>query len=169
VTAAYALFCIFLVRHGQGPRQILCIPFFGFGLGVFLYRERPCLASMLLLCVLAALVPIAFTLWRQHGHPVLLYQLPWVGALFVTLFLLSGVRRLPETLKRLDKRLGDLSYAIYIGHGFVLVILSSLADQRGWLLYWLGVGGAFIFAKLLHATIEVPLRGARDRLRGSRV
>jgi len=167
VATAYLVFGIFLARHGQGPQQILCIPFFGFGLGVFWYRQQPKLRSTILLCGLAVLVPIAFTFWQQRGDPVLAYQLPVVGALCLMLFLLSGVIAMPENVRRLDKRLGDLSYPLYIGHGCVLVALSSLSDHRGWWLYWLGVAGALAFARLIHATIEYPLRRVRDRLRGT--
>jgi peptidoglycan/LPS O-acetylase OafA/YrhL len=166
---AYGAFARFLLDHGEGAQQIICVPFFAFGLACFFQQRRPGLASRLHLLAVSAFVPLAFTYWRQKGDPVLTYQMVGLCFLFVMFYTLSLVRRVPVWWHRLDKRAGDLSYPLYIGHGVVLVTLLSLADQRGWHLYGLAVAASVIVAGGLHLLAEMPLRRLRDRLRGAPV
>jgi peptidoglycan/LPS O-acetylase OafA/YrhL len=163
---AYAAFARFLLRHGAGAQQILCVPFFAFGLGCFWHQRRPGLPSLLHLLAVAAFVPLAFTYWAQKGHPVLGYQLAWLCLLMACLFALARAGQVPDRLRRLDRWAGDLSYPLYIGHGLVVAALLSLAGHRGWTLYGAAILGAAIMAAWLHLVAETPLRRLRDRLRG---
>jgi len=166
---AYAAFLRYLFRQGEGVQQILCVPFFAFGLGCFFHRRRPSLPNRLNLLAVAAFVPLAFTCWTQKGHPALGYQLACVCVLFGVFYALTCVRKVPERLRRFDKRAGDLSYPLYIGHGLVVVTLLSLGGPRGWPLYGAAVGGSVILAACLHVAVEMPLRPLRERVRGARV
>ncbi len=162
----YGMFLLFLVHRGALPRQILTVPFFGFGLAAFRYRQIPSRRAMMQLAFAAALVPLAFTCWGQRGHPVLACQLPLLGTLLAIFLVLSGAGDIPAALRRWDRMLGDLSYPLYIGHGTVLVLFASLFRDRGWPLYAAGVISALLLAAILHVAVERPLRGLRDRLRG---
>jgi peptidoglycan/LPS O-acetylase OafA/YrhL len=163
---AYGAFARFLLDHGQGTQQVICVPFFAFGLACFFQQRRPCLASRLHLLAVSAFVPLAFSYWRQKGEPMLHYQMICLCLVFVIFYALALVRRVPVWWRRFDKRAGDLSYPLYIGHGVVLVTLLSLAGQRGWHLYGLAIGASVILAAGLHVLAEMPLRGLRDRVRG---
>jgi peptidoglycan/LPS O-acetylase OafA/YrhL len=169
LAAAYGAFLLFLWRHGQAPLQLLTVPFFAFGLCCFAYRRRPDRGARLHLAAVAAAVPLAFTFWGQHGHPEPAYQLPWLCCLCLLLFWLSGVVGVPDWLRNWDRRLGELSYPLYIGHGIVLVLLSSLAGPRGWLLYAAGIAASLVLAIALHAAVERPMRHLRDRVRGTQI
>jgi peptidoglycan/LPS O-acetylase OafA/YrhL len=165
----YVMFARFVLRHGAGAQQVLCVPFFAFGLACYLHALRPGAIGTLHLLAVAVCVPLAFTYWGQKGHPVLAYQLPCVCALFAALYGLTRITRVPARVRRLDRWSGDLSYPLYIGHGVVVVTLLGLADHRGWGLYALGIAGSLVLAVILHRLAETPLRGLRDRLRGCRV
>jgi peptidoglycan/LPS O-acetylase OafA/YrhL len=164
----YAGFALFLMTKGSvGGRQLLNAPFFAFGVGLFLLRRHPTWALTANLLAIFACVPIAFILCGERGHPVLELQLPMLGLLFAALAYLSAA---PAPIWRgWDKRLGELSYPLYIGHGIVLTLLASLSNQRGLLPYTEGIVGALCLAALLHAWVERPLRRVRDRVRGTKV
>jgi len=166
---AYGVFGVFLLRHGAGPRQVLCVPFFAFGVGCFLVNRRRDALAWSHLAAVGALVPVAFTYWGQRGHPVLAFQLPLVCGLFAVLALLTFAPRLPKRLQAIDRRLGTLSYPLYIGHGIVLVALTSLFDQRGWPLYFCGIAASLALAACLHECAERPIKVLRDRLRGTAI
>jgi peptidoglycan/LPS O-acetylase OafA/YrhL len=163
---AYLLFVRFVLRHGVGAQQILCVPFFAFGLACFFLCRRPGLMARLHLLAVSACVPLAFTYWTQKGHPVVVYQIACLCVLFAIFHALTRIARVPAAARGTDKRLGDLSYPLYIGHGVIVVALASLTDQRGWLLYAAGIVLSLLLAGVLHVVAERPVRGLRDRLRG---
>ncbi len=166
LAVAYASFGRFLLAHGAGTQQILCVPFFAFGLACFLLGRRPGAASIAHVLAVSAFVPVAFPYWAQKGHPVVAYQLAWLCLLFGLFFGLTRIARVPQRVARLDRWLGDLSYPLYIGHGVALVLLMSLAPNAGWPLFAAGIAASLLLAAALHMAVERPLRGLRDRLRG---
>ncbi len=172
--AGYASFGVFLWRHWRfgaagGGLQLLNIPFFAFGVCAFLLlRDRSRTARLHLLFV-AALVPEAFVLCGERGHPVLAWQLPILMLLFAGLLLLARAPAPGGWLRVWDKRLGELSYPLYISHGIVLTLLASLSPARGAGPYGLAVVGALVLAFWLHALVEQPMRRVRDRVRGATV
>ena len=172
--AGYAAFGVFLVRHwlhgaAGGGLQLLNIPFFAFGVCAYLaLRDGTRLARLHLLFV-AALVPVAFVLCGERGHPVLAWQLPILAGLFVALLLLARAPSPRGWMKDWDRRLGELSYPLYISHGIVLTVLASASTARGLLPYVVSVPVALWLASALHALVERPLRAVRARVRGREV
>ena len=165
----YALFGAFLLRRGASGRQLLNIPFFAFGVATFLARGGASPMARANLLAAACCVPVAFVLCGERGHPVLAYQMPILLVLFMLLVMLARAPAPGGAWRRWDRRLGELSYPIYIGHGVVLTCLASLSSARGVLPYAASIGLSLGVAMLLHAGVEQRLRGVRDRLRGSRV
>ncbi len=166
----YAGFALFAWRHratasGAGL-QVICIPFFAFGLCLFLHLHRPDAVSRLHLLLVSGGVLLGFTYWGQRGDPVLALQLPLLCALFLVLAVLTRIRSIPDTWRRWDRQLGELSYPLYISHGVVLTFLTSISTQRGALPYCTAIAAALLLAACLHRTVEQPLRGLRNRLRG---
>ena len=169
--AAYAAFALFLWRHWRfgeagGGLQLLNVPFFAFGVCTFLALQNRSRTARLHLAFAAALVPVAFVLCGERGHPVLAWQLPILALLFTALGLLARARSPTGELRAWDKRLGELSYPLYISHGIVLTLLASLSEQRGPVIYAIAVVASLLLASALHSLVEVPLRGIRARLRG---
>lgn len=119
----------------------------------------------LLLAFVAAM--LAFTYWGQRGHPRVEVQFPILCGLFCSLILLSRVDCLPARLAGWDRRLGELSYPLYISHGIALTLTASLLRTRGLLPYAATVALALALAVALHVIVEQPMRGWRDRLRGA--
>lgn len=163
---AYAVFGLFLWWHAHLPGQLLCIPIFAFGIWAYraeLSTSPWATANLFVLSVCSAL---AFTYWGQRGHPMLAFQLPLLGLLFATLLVLARTRVRSPALIAWDKRLGALSYPIYIGHGLILTALRSLTPDRSWPLYAAGAVGSIALAIVLDAAIDRPMQAIRARLRG---
>jgi peptidoglycan/LPS O-acetylase OafA/YrhL len=118
-------------------------------------------ANLLGMSVCAA---IAFTFWAQRGHPDIAVQLPLLGLLLMALVWLSR-QTLPH-LNRWDRRLGALSYPLYIGHGMILTALMNMTAQRHWQLYATGMAGSLALALGLNEAVERPMRKLRARVRG---
>lgn len=174
LSVAYLFFAVFAWRNRTGMLQtgglqVLCIPFFAFGLCVFFHVRRPAAGSLTHLLVVFAGALLAFTYWRQRGHASLAFQLPLLVGLLAILAALTRVPKMPPEAQSWDRRLGELSYPLYIGHGTVLTALASLSAQRGALPYVAAIPLSLLLAGLLHVAVEMPLRGLRARLRGARV
>jgi peptidoglycan/LPS O-acetylase OafA/YrhL len=170
--AAYAAFAVFLLRlglHDGGARQILNVPFFAFGVAAFIAFRTPSRGAMTHLCAAAACVPVAFVVCGERGDPVLIYQLPILVVLYGMLLVLARAPSPPGAWRVWDRRLGELSYPLYIGHGVVLTLLASLSARRGLLPYSLAIPGALAVAIVLHLAVEQPLRRLRTRIRGAAV
>jgi peptidoglycan/LPS O-acetylase OafA/YrhL len=166
----YASFAVFLLlRHHAGARQLLNAPFFAFGIVTFLLlRDRSAILRAHWLAI-AAMVPLAFVLCGERGHAILGWQLPLLASLFAGVVGLSRLQLPPGWQRRWDRRLGGLSYPLYIGHGIVLTLLASLSAQRGALPYVVAIGLSLVLAIGLHAVVEGPLGAVRDRVRGRKV
>jgi peptidoglycan/LPS O-acetylase OafA/YrhL len=169
---AYLAFAAFAWRHwgaarGSGALQVICVPFFAFGLCLFFLGRWTGAGSRLHLLVVSGGVVLGFTFWGQRGHPVLAFQLPVLCVLFAALALLSRVRSVPDGVRRWDRRLGELSYPLYVSHGVVLSLLAGLVTRRGAILYVAAALLALMLAAALHVAVEQPLRAIRTRLRGA--
>ena len=164
--AAYACFAAFVARGAGGPLQVICVAFFAFGVGVFWCDGRS-MAAAAHLGVVSLGVLLAFPHFRQHGHPVLAFQLVLLALLYAAIVGLARVRSVSAAWRGWDRRLGELSYPIYVSHGVVLTALASLSAQRGAVPYALAIICALLLAAVLHIAVEVPLRAVRTRLRGA--
>ena len=169
--AGYAAFAGVLWRHrlygaAGGGRQLLNTPFFAFGWCAYLLQAEPTRPARAHLLFAACLVPVAFVLCGERGHPVLAFQVPLLCGLFGVLLLLSRAPPPGGRWRMWDKRLGELSYPLYIGHGVVLTVLASLSPTRGALPFGLAILTALALAAALHGLVERPFQRVRTRLRG---
>ncbi len=162
----YALFGVFLRRNGHVPEQLGLIPFFLFGLGVFFVWQKPNRFTFSHLVVAAVCVLLALPHIKERGHPVLAYQLPVLIVLLSSFTVLAFVRRVPERFKALDKRLGELSYPLYINHGTILLLLLGVTGGSSFVAYAFAIPLSIGLAAIMNKIVETPLRGIRDRLRG---
>ena len=162
----YGLFGVFLRGHGGVPEQCGLIPFFLFGLGVFFVWREPNAATCTHLAVATVCVAIALRHIKERGHPDLAYQLPILIILLTAFAYLAFVRSIPEWLKALDKRLGELSYPLYINHGTILLLLLGATGGNSFVVYAVAIPLSIGLAAMMNKLVETPLKGIRDKLRG---
>ena len=170
VMAGYALSLAYMIDGGIGPRQQTNIPWFLFGISLYLaWRQRsPLHYGFLLFSTLFALA--IFPLWPQRSNTTEMdWQLGVLTILSVTFIALAFVPRVTGLLKIIDKNLGDLAYALYINHFAVLLLLSNLTSARGWSIYFLGMALSIIVAIIMHRAVEIPLLHLRDKIRGTKL
>lgn len=76
--------------------------------------------------------------------------------------------RIPRGFERVDKRLGDLTYAVYLVHPAVIFAMAKL--QVGDAVGFAGVAlGSLVLAIAIRLLVERPVVGLRNRLRGRRL
>jgi peptidoglycan/LPS O-acetylase OafA/YrhL len=79
-----------------------------------------------------------------------------------------AVAKVGSAFRKLDARLGDLSYAIYLNQFSVIVLLLSLGEQS-YTLFAVGVVSACLVGVVLTVLVEPLFRAIRDRVRGAPV
>lgn len=85
-----------------------------------------------------------------------------VLALFVLLSRTGQVRR----FEKLDKYLGNLTYALFLIHPAVILLITEGVSFRGAPAFAMAVTLSILSAVLLYHTVEFPLMTVRDRIRG---
>jgi peptidoglycan/LPS O-acetylase OafA/YrhL len=159
--AASASFLAFSHR----PGALSAAPMFLVGVALFLHDARPGIGRAALVGVAAAIAGAGFISWRQHGAPWLAVQLPVLGALAALLAWLLG-RGAQGARKAVDRRLGDLSYPLYLNHYAVGIAMGSLAPALGWGLFAVALVLSLLLAAVAERLVEHPMRAIRDRIRG---
>jgi peptidoglycan/LPS O-acetylase OafA/YrhL len=154
-------------------------PFFVFGsLAYFVVIRRDFRALPLLLLALTLSVH-AYYVYNARGD---IATGLWLGAngarwnvisstsLFIVLcglFLYLPSVRFRKSFERIDKRLGDITYALYLVHT-PLILLADHFDLAGGGFVFVLVGSLMI-AVLIQRAIERPVWKIRDLLRGTRL
>ena len=167
----YAAFAIYVASGKAGPQQTDAIPFFLFGIALFMVWQKRTAWRLIHAGLSLGCVFVALALWNQRGHPEFLSQAPVLAVLLAMLGLLVFARRRAGGWARAawigwDKRLGELSYPLYINHFSVLLPLSNLFAQRSVAMQAGGVLLSVAVAAVMVVLVERPLRGVRDRVRG---
>jgi peptidoglycan/LPS O-acetylase OafA/YrhL len=135
------------------------------GVSLFFFQARPGRSRAGLLLVSTALAAAGFVSWRQHGAPILPLQLPLLAILLALFAWLVTPRLAAGRRKRLDRRLGDLSYPLYLNHYVVGILATSLAPRASLGLYAGAVVVAVLLAVCAERLVDRPLRRVRDRIR----
>jgi peptidoglycan/LPS O-acetylase OafA/YrhL len=65
-----------------------------------------------------------------------------------------------------DRRIGDLSYPVYLNHYTVLILIASFGVSRSWASLWLALAGSIVVSWIAAIIIETPIRPLRNRIRG---
>ncbi len=163
VAATLAASAIFLT-HGQ-PGLLSTVPMFLVGVAWWARPHRGWLACLAVSVVLAG---IGFASWRQHFFPVLPVQLALTLGLAT---LAAGLSRhaMPPAWRAWDRRLGDLSYPLYLNHYALGILLSSLTSARGWPIYAAGMVASVGLAWVMGQGVDRRLQAWRTRIRGASV
>lgn len=168
-----AIFAAFLA--GKGPGLFQFAPFFAYGViayfatarrSVGLYAIAAGLFGVCLWTALTISIPSAFA-WRAYSAAESVAHAVLFTVLLLTPLVLSRVE-LPDHWRRVDRRIGDLSYPIYLQQIAVLVVFSAFLPHA----YW-AVVAAFVAALamgwLSDRVLERALRKLRDQVRGRRL
>ena len=171
--AGAAIFAAFLA--GKGPGLFQFAPFFAYGIAAYFATARRSLglyavvAGLFGVCLWTALrisIPSAFA-WRAYSAAESVTHAALFSALLLAPLVLSRVE-LPDHWRRVDRRIGDLSYPVYLQQIAVLVLFSAFLPHA----YW-AVAAAFVAALALgflsDRVLERALRKLRDRVRGRRL
>jgi len=151
-----------LLAHRSGA--LSTAPMFLVGVAFYLRDVRRETMHTVLLAVAIVTAAAGFASWRQHGAPLLAIQFP-VLAVLLGLFAWLLPRGAHGARKRLDHRLGDLSYPLYLNHYAVGIAAASLAPRPGWKLFALTFLAAMLLAAAAEHLVERPIRALRDRIR----
>jgi peptidoglycan/LPS O-acetylase OafA/YrhL len=146
------------------PGALSTAPMFLVGVAFFLRDSRRGTVRAVLLVVTFAAATAGFASWRQHGAPSPALQFP-VLAILLGLFAWLLPRGAAGRFKRLDRRLGDLSYPLYLNHYAVGIAAASLAPRAGWPLFAVTALAAIVLAAAAERLVDRPIRALRDRVR----
>lgn len=170
MVAGYGVALAYMLDGGIGPRQQTNIPWFLFGITLYLAWRRRSVFHYVLLGLTTLFALAIFPYWPQRSNTTGMdWQLAVLALLSAAFIGLGFVRRVAGLFKRIDKQLGDLAYALYINHFAVLLLLANLTDARGWGPYCLGIVLSVIVAVIMHRAVEVPLLQLRDKIRGTKL
>jgi peptidoglycan/LPS O-acetylase OafA/YrhL len=89
-----------------------------------------------------------------------------VMALMPALIIILSRMSVGRKARTVDRRLGDLSYPMYLTHYTVLVLMASLTTTQGWSAFIVTLVGSVCLSWLVALTVETPLRSIRNRIRG---
>ena len=148
------------------PGALSTAPMFLVGVAFYLRDSRRDTLRAVLLVATIATAAAGFASWRQHGAPVPSLQFPVLAFLLGLLAWLLP-RRAAGRFKRLDSRLGNLSYPLYLNHYAVGIATASLAPWPGWLLFTVAMLASVLLAATAERLVDRPIRALRDRVRSA--
>jgi peptidoglycan/LPS O-acetylase OafA/YrhL len=167
-------------NHGRFYGGFQFAPFFVFGCLAYLAVSRRDARAFPLLLVAAILSVHGYYAYNARGDiaPGLWlgansarWNVIWSTVLFAALaglFLYLASGRFNKSLEQIDKRLGDITYALYLAHTPLILLARHLALVGG-------MGFAFVLvtslivAVAIQRAIERPVWKLRDLLRGTRL
>jgi peptidoglycan/LPS O-acetylase OafA/YrhL len=154
-----------------------------FALGALVYFHSPAMPQLRLPLVATCLLigvhqlqfifgvtPLAPGWFAPLSDPMKWRSSLLLAVLLIGFVALQGVR-LPRGLARLDRRLGDLSYPIYLNHYTVLVAYAAWIPKQmspTWGLLGV-VAVAMVLAAVTQYLVERPMAAWRDRVRGQAI
>lgn len=154
-------------------------PFFVFGAAFYFLLERRSAALNALVAAAAILSLHAYFAYNARGAAGTPWDwaggVPWnlvdstvLFALGLALFVVLCRSQPPAAVERLDKRLGDLTYSVYLIHMPVAAIAAS-GGMQGLPAFCFVAGTSLIAAAVIHRLVERPAMSLRNRLRGYRL
>jgi peptidoglycan/LPS O-acetylase OafA/YrhL len=143
-----------------------------FLLGALLWRwqrdRSPIVLRAVAICIATLMVHMATSeKYTASGAPWF-FRFAVVMVLVAIIVRCAQIRASPA-FRTVDRQLGDLSYAAYLNHYSVMILLSGYlaADQRG-AAYWLLNGVLVVLLSIvMQRLVEKPLASFRARVRGT--
>lgn len=145
---------------------------FPFAVGVVAYFHKNQFANWLrsikwsvAFALAATLYGLVFAIGAWSGNP--LGALLYINVIATAILLLVLWHAPASALRKLDKRLGDLSYPVYLLHwqAGVVVLLALRQHEKTALSFVLAIGVVLIFAWLETKVITGPIETARNAVK----
>jgi peptidoglycan/LPS O-acetylase OafA/YrhL len=94
---------------------------------------------------------------------------PWCAMMLIPLIMLALAtwRRAPPHITEMDRKLGDLTYPLYLNHYAVLVLVYSLVSVSSLWAQVVAIIGSIAVAMAMKSIVEQPLTSVRNSLRGT--
>ncbi len=165
VLAGLAASALWLVR--DRPGLLSCAPMFLLGVALCLSMRRGGWVRGVFVAVALPLAGLGFASWGQHGHPAAAIQVPLLAALLLLFIVLAEAPG--GRWRRLDRRLGDLSYPLYLTHYAVGIAITGLWAQRGLAVFGVGVCVSVGVAAGMAGLVDGRLVRLRNRVRHVRL
>ena len=158
------LVCCGVFLMGRRPGLLSSGPMFLLGVSLCLlcHRASPARYGYGAACLILTFA--GFMSYGQHGSPLPLVQLPIIGTLLGVLAWLITVGMCPWP-KRWDRRLGNLSYPLYLNHYVVGLWLYDTVEGRGIWCFLAGMVMSIMLAAAMAHVVERPLARVRSRIR----
>lgn len=174
VKAVLAFAAVWVVGLDFVPRTVsyyaAYAPYFALGALFWHCRARYDVRAMVAICVILATITYHVTQAAsfQEARSGILVCLALVYLGVGAVWLLSRLEAV-EWFRTIDRRLGDLSYAVYLNQFTVLVVLAGYLDlaQRGVSYYLLAASLVVTLGVFMQRLIERPLVQVRARFRGA--
>jgi peptidoglycan/LPS O-acetylase OafA/YrhL len=163
--AAIALF--FAGRSGYAPRAVEFAPYFVFGVAYFYALRGQRAAKWIGLGALVCMI-LHFGGY-DAGSPIAgIYnrgaQFGILGGMVLAFMLLALIRS--GSGRRIDQKLGDLSYVIYLNHAAVQAVFLYQVGTPSGLSFALALVITILYSMAMLGIMEPPLRFVRDQVRG---
>jgi peptidoglycan/LPS O-acetylase OafA/YrhL len=166
------LFVAALARRGIGTSAFGFLPYFVYGSALyFALNGRGRAWSVALICIPMML----FQCWWAPAvnpapgaaPPSLVGNVAMLVVLLSIMTALAGVTL--QQRKKLDRRLGDLTYPLYLYHEIILVVVLTFSATYSYTLLFAAMGISLGFAALMGAIVDPVIELYRDRVRGMRL
>jgi peptidoglycan/LPS O-acetylase OafA/YrhL len=159
-----------LALRGRAPETFLFAPYFWFGGALYFAIAKRSSAAVWVLATASGAI-----LWEFLARPVTQSSglERAVGAQVALLVVLLGsiavlaVCRL-TSFRAIDRTLGDITYALYLSHAFVMVAILSLTTGYSLTGYLVGVILSIPVAVCFHIAVEPSVNRIRNMVRSGR-
>jgi peptidoglycan/LPS O-acetylase OafA/YrhL len=168
--AAVALSPMFvLAMSGKGIGMFSFLPYFAYGSGLYFALAGRNTGWIAVGCSLPAMV------WQNVMQPTPnpapdAVAASVAGSLILLQLLLAMMTLLAcmklKGWRSLDRRLGDMTYPLYLYHEIVLIIALTFSDRYSYAVLSAGILGSVALAAILTATVDPTISRYRDKVRG---
>jgi peptidoglycan/LPS O-acetylase OafA/YrhL len=153
---------VFLV--GGRPGLLGSGPMFLFGVSLCLLRRRALPSRLAYAAACLVLTGVGFMSYGQHGAPVLAVQLTLIAMLLAGLCWIVAGGACPWP-KRWDRRLGGLSYPLYLNHYVVGLWVYDIMAGCGVWYFLASMVMSLLLSLAMACLVERPLERVRSRVR----
>jgi peptidoglycan/LPS O-acetylase OafA/YrhL len=165
VLAGLAASALWLTR--DRPGLLSCAPMFLLGVALCLSMRQGGWVRGAFVAVALPLAGLGFASWGQRGHPAAAIQAPLLAVLLLLFIVLAEAQG--GRWRRLDRRLGDLSYPLYLTHYAVGIGITGVFAQRGLAMFGVGVCVSIGVAAVMAWLVDDRLVRLRNRVRHVRL
>lgn len=163
----FGLFLFFMFSQIQFLYSFGFTPYFVFGMTMY-YLVIKASRQVIFLSIFS----LVFLVWHFYiyisasdGYHLLSISILLLLLIMIFLFLIKNT--IPIS-KKVDKFFGDLSYSLYLNH-FIIQVVFLYFDLKGWKIFVIGIGIAFVLSYLLNIFVEPITNQIRNKVRGIKI